>query len=285
MSTGARNGWAEGARHRGRVMSALTTPPAVRWWHKGAVGHILFDNPGRRNAMTFEMWQELASAARSFFETAGLRVVRLSGAGEEAFVAGADISEFETRRATPAQAAQYAETVADALAALRALPMPSVAAIRGVCVGGGVEIALACDIRLAAPGARFGITPARLGLGYGHAGVMHLVRAIGPGATADLLMSGRLVNAAEAQRIGLVSQVADSPGAADALFASTVKRLADNAPLTLRAIKAGLTAGPHADAQTLASVAELVEACAESDDFAEGRRAFAEKRPPRFRGC
>lgn len=242
---------------------------------------VRFNNPARLNAMTLGMWQALGDVATGL--NPDTRVVVLTGTGPRAFVSGADISEFATLRSTRAQIATYNATVARALDALAALPMPVVARISGYCIGGGLEIATRCDLRLAAETARFAFTPAKLGLAVATNEIAALTRLIGPSATADLLYTARQVSADEALRWGLVNEVvpeADLDAAADTL----VTRIASNAPLTIRAVKAALRAGPDPDDATRTQIADMVQACYDSADYAEGQAAFAAKRVPAFQG-
>lgn len=245
------------------------------------IARIRFNNPARRNAMTLAMWQALGDVARDL--PAHTRVVVLTGTGDKAFVSGADISEFPTLRRTPEQVAAYNTTVHRALSAVADLPMPVIAQIRGYCIGGGLEIATRCDLRLASEDARFAFTPAKLGLAVAADEVNALARLIGPAATADLLFTARQVPAEEALRWGLIARLV--PGASlEAATDALATQIARNAPLTLRAVKAALRAGPDPDIATRAAVEAQVAACFASADYAEGQAAFAEKRAPVFTG-
>lgn len=248
------------------------------------VAKIVFNNPARLNAMSQAMWQALGDVCADLAEDDSLRVVTLEGAGEKAFVAGADISEFGKTRGSADAAAAYNATVARAEALLEALPVPTLALVRGYCVGGGLGIAMRCDLRMAREDARFAITPAKLGLGYGFEGVASLNRRLGHAVTADLLFTGRKVPAAEALSRGICDFV--YPAATfDADCAAYVATMAANAPLTIRAAKAALLelAKPEA-AQDPARIETMIETCYNSADYQEGQTAFAEKRPPVFKG-
>ena len=257
----------------------------LAWREPGGVAHLRFNNPDRLNAMSLAMWEGLGDTCAALAEDGDVRIVVLSGAGGRAFVSGADISEFGEARTGVEAAARYNAAVARAEAALAALPMPSLAAIRGYCIGGGLGIALRCDLRLCTEGARFAIPAARLGLGYGPDGVKALADVVGPAAAADLLYTARQVGAEEALRIGLVGRVA-ADDALDAAVEQTAGRIAGNAPLTLRAVKAALhdLRRPEAERDP-ARVQALVAACFDSADYREGQAAFAEKRKPEFRGA
>ncbi|MEM1077006.1 MAG: enoyl-CoA hydratase [Pseudomonadota bacterium] len=245
------------------------------------IATIRFNAPERRNAMSLAMWHALADVAQALPEST--RVVILTGTGDKAFVSGADISEFATLRSTPAQVAAYNAAVHRALSAVAALPMPVIAQIRGYCIGGGLEIATRCDLRLAAEGARFAFTPAKLGLAVAADEVAALARLIGPAAASDLLFTARQVPAEDALRWGLIDRLVPVEELA-ATTQDVAIQIARNAPLTLRAVKAALRAGPNPDDATRAAVEAQVAACFASADYAEGQAAFAEKRAPVFQG-
>ncbi len=248
------------------------------------VATVTFSQPGRRNAMTLDMWSELRSicgtiAAGDLTES-GDRVVVLTGDGDS-FVAGADISQFQQARATPADQDNYNATVNGAYADIAALPQPSIAKVRGACVGGGTAIAVSADIRVAAKDARFGVPPARLGIGYPPDGVAALVRLIGPAWTRQLLYTGDLIDADTALRIGLVNEVVEI-GELDDRVASLATTIAERAPLSQRAGNIAVEA--FYDSALLPAAAAAVSRCATSDDYHEGVAAFLEKRPARFVG-
>jgi enoyl-CoA hydratase len=248
----------------------------------GDVLRVVFNNPARRNAMTLAMWTALGDLCA---DPPPARVMVLEGAGDRAFVSGADISEFETLRATPEAIARYDAAVERAEEGLSALPMPVIAKIRGACVGGGLGLAVRCDLRIAADTARLGVTPAKLGLGYGYREVALIERVVGPAAAADLLFTGRIVDAGEADRLRLVNRVV-ADAELDAVVDDLARVIAANAPLTVRALKASLVAlGQDPAERNLDRIVDMVRACYESDDYREGRAAFIEKRAPRFRGA
>jgi enoyl-CoA hydratase len=244
---------------------------------------MTFNTPARRNAVSLDMWEAIPAILDRFEQDPGVRVIVLKGAGDQAFVSGADISQFEKARASRESNAQYEEISGEAGRRLAACPKPTVAMIRGFCIGGGLAIAIGCDIRIANEGARFGIPAARLGLGYGASGVKQLMQLVGPSFTKEIFLTARHFSAAEAKEMGLVNRVvADS--ALEDYTCRYCATIGDNAPMTMHALKrtvAELERGERADLETCD---RLVKACFESQDFIEGRRAFMEKRRPVFRG-
>jgi enoyl-CoA hydratase/carnithine racemase len=249
-----------------------------------AVGHITFNNPATRNAVSLEMWQAAERALDRFGADDEVRVVVRSGAGEKAFVSGADISKFESERAGAEAVAHYNANTARFYQKLTAFPKPTIAEITGSCVGGGVALAVCCDLRICGQSSRFAIPAAKLGLGYGFAGLKRLVDVVGPAFAKELFFTARLFSAAEAYEMRLVNRVLPDAEVAGyvADYAQTITR---NAPLTVGSVKqiVGEVLKDPAE-RDLARCAALVEACFASDDYIEGRRAFLEKRPPVFTG-
>lgn len=262
----------------------LGTPRILAEVH-GDVGWITFNHPERRNAMSLDMWQGLGIAAEAFERDPAVRAVVMKGAGGKAFVSGADISEFEQHRADAAQKKTYDEIAARGHAGLAALSKPLIAMIDGYCVGGGLAIALAADVRIASAASRFAIPAARLGLGYDYRGVAALARVVGPSVVKDILFSARFLEADEALRVGLVNTVIDGAQLREHV-AAYAAQIAANAPLTVHAAKQAVRAFEHyADGAPGAdAVAGLVLRCFDSDDYREGRRAFLDKRQPQFHG-
>jgi enoyl-CoA hydratase len=259
----------------------------IRMHVEAGIGWITFNHPERRNAMSLDMWRGLGIAAEALQADPAVRAVVLRGAGGEAFVSGADISEFEQHRADAAQKKTYDEIAARGHAGLAALTKPLIAMIEGACVGGGLAIALAADVRFASADARFAIPAARLGLGYDYRGVAALARLVGPSAARDILFSARFLDAPEALRLGLVNFVEERATLEERVTAYAA-RIASNAPLTVRAAKAALRLFErYSDAHDPAaegSIAALVAQCFDSEDYKEGRQAFLAKRPPQFQG-
>jgi enoyl-CoA hydratase len=250
----------------------------------GATGWMTFSNPERRNAVSLEMWADVASILEEFQSDPAIRVLVMRGAGDRAFVSGADISQFEERRGSAEAAAAYAAVSDGARRRLATFDKPLIAMIRGFCLGGGLGIAMAADIRFAAEDARFGIPAANLGAAYSADSLRRLVNLVGPAVAKDILFSARRLDAAEALRVGLVSQVV-APGALEGAVRDYAAVLAEKAPLSLRASKAIVDElmKPEAE-QDAAMMRRHVAACFDSADYAEGRRAFMEKRKPVFVG-
>ena len=250
---------------------------------EGAIGWLVFDHPERRNAISVEMWQELPRAAARLDADPAVRVVVLRGAGEAAFVSGADISEFEGAR-TGEAAALYEERNARAFGSVAEISKPVLAMIHGFCIGGGVAMSLSADLRYASDDAVFAIPAARLGIGYAVGGLDALIQVVGAPAAKELFFTARRFSAAEALRMGLVNAVLPREGLLPHVR-ETAARIADNAPLTVRSVKkiaAELAKDPGR--RDLAGAQASVRACLESDDYREGMRAFLEKRAPAFRG-
>jgi len=245
-------------------------------------GWLLIDNPERRNAVTLSMWQALPGLLARLDGDSRVRVLVIAGAGEAAFVAGADIGEFATVRRDAESARRYEDANAAAFEAIRATTRPTLAMIRGFCFGGGIGIAAACDLRIAADDALFSIPAARLGLAYPPAAIGDIVRLVGAARAKELFFTARRVDHAEAHAIGLVDRVVPA-AELEAETRALASVIADNAPLTVAAAKAAIDAVARGESTGRATA--LADACFESADFAEGRAAFLEKRRPRFRGA
>ncbi len=250
----------------------------------GAIGWLIFNHPERRNALSLEMWQAIPGALADLASDPEVRVVVMAGAGDKAFVSGADISEFEQSRSDVASAERYARTSAAAMDALGRLDKPLVAMIRGFCIGGGLAVALKADVRIAADDAQFAIPAARLGLAYAADGIGELMALVGPSEAKSILFSAERLDAQRALRIGLVNRVVPVAGLEHAVR-DYAQRLSENAPLTLRSVKLTVNQLLLAEAERdMAQVEAAYAACFASDDYQEGRRAFMEKRRPRFTG-
>lgn len=257
---------------------------AVRLDVDTGIARITVSNPARHNAMSLAMWISLAGIVTRIGADPTVRVAVLQGEGDKAFVSGADISEFETQRHTADAVRNYDRATADAITALTECPIPVVARIRGVCMGGGLTLASSCDLRYSTRSTRFRMPAARLGIGYPTLGMRRMVEVLGPARAADLFYTARIFDGVEAERIGFVHAAYD-----DAKFdegvEQTVAAIAENAPLTVRAAKVGIRHSVSAPGKDdLVAIEKAVEACFESEDYREGRRAFMEKRAPRFVG-
>ena len=250
--------------------------------HEG-IATLVLNRPAKHNALTIEMWGALARILRDLEADSTVRVLVVRGAGDEAFASGADISEFATVRADPASARIYSATVAAAERALANFRWPTIALIHGFCLGGGLEVALACDLRWASQTARFGITAARLGIVYSLIATRRLASTVGPSHARDLLYSGRLIGSEEARAIGLVNLVC-APEVLDAQTYDYARLLTQQAPLSQRGAKVILQhLGGDAE-MSESDLASLADKSYESEDYREGVRAFLEKRPPHFHG-
>jgi enoyl-CoA hydratase len=251
---------------------------------RGAVGWIVFDQPSRRNAINDAMWRGIAPAVARFDADAQVRAIAFRGAGTEAFSAGADISEFEHIRSGNSSIGQYDDLLDQVLLAIQGSPKPSVAMIHGYCFGGGVEIALACDLRYCAASAQFAIPAAKLGLAYNVEGHKRLLETVGHARAREIMFLGRRYSAEEALDMGLVHRIV-SDNALESFVDEVLQTLSDNAPLSILNSKTIIE--EYVKSSGLPDAARMraaMERCARSADYAEGRRAFMEKRKPRFRG-
>jgi len=259
----------------------MSSTPAIRVERKGAVATVIMDGGQKRNALTLGMWREITDRFAELPAEPELRCVVLRGR-RDVFSAGADIAEFSTTRDDTGKARQYGEAIAQAMAAVEACPHPVIAAIRGDCVGGGLEIAAACDLRLASAKSRFAIPVNRIGVVMAHAELQALSRLVGPARALEILLTGEVFDAAEAHALGLVNRVLAEEDF-EAELASVVKRIAAGSPLSNRWHKRFLRrlADP---APLSAQEQKEAYAFAGTRDYSEGVNAFLEKRPPRFEG-
>jgi enoyl-CoA hydratase len=250
----------------------------------GNIATVVFNRPKVRNAISLAMWSEIAAITERLTNDDAVRAILFRGAGTEAFASGADISEFEKNRKDAATSIAYNKIVEDACTAIRVCPKPTVAMMFGFCMGGAMAIAMACDLRFAAEGSRFGIPAAKLSIVYGFDAVQQLVNLVGPAYAKDILYSGRTVNADEAFRIGFVQRL--MPAAElEAYTYDYLRTVAGNAPLSVRAAKTQVQAIFEGVTDThREQMRRLRDQTFDSEDFKEGTRAFLEKRPPRFEG-
>jgi len=250
----------------------------------GRVGYVIFNNPERHNAVSMEMWEATKSILDGYAKDDDVRVVVLMGAGGKAFVSGADISKFGSERATPEAVEVYNKMTEMAYAGIHDFPKPTIAMIEGYCIGGGLGLAVSCDMRICSDKSRFAVPAAKLGLGYDYPGLKRLMDIVGPSFTKEIFFTARQFDAEEARVMGLVNRVVPS-----AELENYVKEYADviagNAPLTLGSVKfivgEALKDESKRDAEAMA---KSVSRCFASKDYIEGRTAFMEKRKPVFTG-
>ncbi len=250
----------------------------------GRVGYVIFNNPERHNAVSLDMWAATRDILDGFLNDDEVRVVVLTGAGGKAFVSGADISKFESERATMDATKHYNATVERAYASIQEFPKPTIAMIRGYCIGGGLGLATCCDLRICSENSKFAVPAAKLGLGYGYNGLRRLIDLVGPAFAKEIFFTARQFDTEEARAMGLVNRVV--PEAELESYVKTyAETMAGNAPLTVKAVK--YIVGEAMKDETKRNIArctEMVEACFASNDFIEGRKAFMEKRKPAFTG-
>ena len=251
---------------------------------KGAIGTLTFNYPEKLNAMSPEMSQAAAEVIEDFASDPAIRVVILRGAGTKAFVSGGDISKYGSNRSTPEQIANYNKMSIGFRTSLRGIGKPTIAMIRGWCLGGGLAIALNCDLRICSEDAQFGVPAAKLSIGYSAESLGQLIELVGPSVTKEILYTARRYTAYEAHRIGLVNHVVQA-NMLESFVHSYAETMAGNAPLSIVASKRVIdeyVKDPENRNQKLAD--DAVAACFVSEDYKEGRTAFMEKRKPVWTG-
>jgi enoyl-CoA hydratase len=249
---------------------------------EGPVGWLIFNNPERRNAVSVDMWEAIPTVLSQYESDPEVRVIVLAGAGDKAFVSGADISQFEKERSSADAVQRYEELAEGAAAKLQGCDKPLIAMIRGYCLGGGMNIAVLCDIRIAADDARFGIPAAKMGLGYRASSMKNLVEVVGAACAREIMITARQFTAAEAKDMGLINKLTTKEE-----LEKTTREYCDmisgNAPLTMRTAKRIIRELGRTDYDAARCKAWAKE-CFESADYKEGRKAFMEKRKPAFTG-
>ncbi len=251
----------------------------------GAIARIIFNQPEKRNAVSLEMWEAVEAAVTRFAADDSVRILILSGAGGKAFVSGADVSKFETERASEEAVAHYNATTKRVYDLVAAFPKPTIAQIDGFCVGGGVALSLCCDLRICGEGSNFAVPAAKLGLGYPYPGLKRLVDVVGPAFAKEIFFTARRFNAEECRVMGLVNRVVPDAEVSQAAE-EMAQMIAANAPMTVASTKfiVGQVLLPESETD-LAACDAWVKACFDSKDYIEGRRAFLEKREAKFVGA
>jgi len=251
---------------------------------RGKAGWITFNDPGRHNAVSVAMWEAIPIALAALKEDPAIRIVVLTGAGEKAFVSGANISQFDKQRSGEEAVQAYEKVAEAAQMALYDYEKPTIARIKGYCIGGGLNIALCCDLRIAAEGSSFSIPAGKLGLGYRMTAIRNLVSAVGPARALEIFLTAARFDAAQASELGLLHKVVPADEL-DTAVEDYIGKISANAPLTLQAGKKMIRQleqlGPQID---MNAMTRLIMDCFESNDYREGRKAFAEKRAPVFTG-
>ena len=252
--------------------------------NEDGIGWMTFNNPARRNATSLEMWQAIEVILTEFEADGSVRVVVMKGAGDKAFVSGADISEFKERRNNAEAAAEYTRISESARARLSNFPKPLIAMIKGYCLGGGLAVALAADMRFATEDSRFGVPAARLGIAYGFEGLRKLVSLVGPAKANEIMFTAQRIGAEEALQTGLINRIIPTGELEETVtdIATTISR---NAPLSVNASKVTIKEIlKDASERDMVRLDEITRTCFDSADYKEGREAFMEKREPVFVG-
>ena len=251
---------------------------------EGAVATVRFSNPAKLNAMTYDMWRAVPETLAALDADPAVHAIVVAGDGDKAFISGADISQFEKLRGTAEAQAEYGNAVEEAYVAPMKCSKPVIARIRGVCIGGGLGFAAACDLRICSSDSVFRMPAARLGLGYSAVGIRRFMNVIGAANTAGIFFTARKFDAKEALRMGFVSRVV-APAKLEKTVAEYCETIAENAPLTIAAAKFAVQQWLKEPAdRDLAAAQAMVDACFASADHKEGRAAFMEKRKPKFSG-
>jgi len=250
----------------------------------GGIGYLTFNNPERHNAVSLEMWDNVEAIMQGFADDDDIRVIVITGAGGKAFVSGADISKFDSERGSREAVLHYNERVKQVYNFIAAVPRPTIAMINGYCIGGGIALALCCDLRFCSEKSKFGLPAAKLGLGYPYYGLKRLVAAVGAGTACDITFTGRILSSKEASDTGIVQKVLAEEDL-EQFVVDYAKTIAANAPLTVKAMKFIIAQiGLDERDRDLEKCQQMVDEAFASQDYIECRTAFLEKRPPQFKG-
>ncbi len=265
-------------------MAENSNNPHIKSWTDNNVGHLQFNRPQSRNAISAQMWRDIPPLIEKLDQNRAVRTIVISGTGQDCFSAGADISEFANNRTNPDAARDYEKINVKAFAAIANTSKPVIAKIVGFCMGGGLAIALSCDLRIAAENAIFCLPPAKLGLAYPIEGISQLLSVVSPPVAKEMIFTARRLNALDAVRSGLVNEVTTLDQLDDTVEALCAD-IAQNAPLTISASKQTIDElHRHPENPDMDKLAALSAKCFDSDDYREGQAAFAEKRRPVFKG-
>jgi enoyl-CoA hydratase/carnithine racemase len=251
---------------------------------KDGVGYITFNNPEKHNAVSIEMWDALEQILDGFRSNKDIRVIVLNGAGGKAFVSGADISKFDKERSSKEAVLSYNKRTQKVYENLETFPKPTIAMIDGYCIGGGLNLAVCCDIRICSEKSKFAMPAAKLSLGYPFSSIKRLFDVMGPGMAKHFMFTAEKISASEALACGLVQKLV-SEDSIDSYVKDYALNIANNAPLTIKAMKQiGIEISKNSDERDLLLCEKLASACFDSEDYKEGRKAFMEKRKPNFQG-
>lgn len=251
---------------------------------KDGVGYITFNNPEKHNAVSIEMWDALEQILDGFRSSKDIRVIVLNGAGGKAFVSGADISKFDKERSSKEAVLSYNKRTQKVYENLETFPKPTIAMIDGYCIGGGLNLAVCCDIRICSEKSKFAMPAAKLSLGYPFSSIKRLFDVMGPGMAKHFMFTAEKISASEALACGLVQKLVSEDNI-DSYVKDYALNIANKAPLTIKAMKQiGIEISKNSDERDLLLCEKLASACFDSEDYKEGRKAFMEKRKPNFQG-